>query len=56
MEGVHNRLREWADAPPAEKDSTALFTEAEGDLDWAAAVDSTIASTRPGPVTRGPGR
>ncbi|WP_412566613.1 IS5 family transposase [Streptomyces chartreusis] len=42
--GIHNRLRKWAADGTWEKVFTALLTQAdaEGDLDWVVAVDSTI--------------
>ncbi|GAA1500530.1 IS5 family transposase [Streptomyces bangladeshensis] len=42
--GVHNRLRKWAADGTWEKVFTALLAQAdaEGDLDWVVAVDSTI--------------
>ncbi|MFC8290596.1 IS5 family transposase [Streptomyces sp. NPDC057242] len=42
--GVHNRLRKWAVDGTWEKVFTALLAQAdaEGDLDWVVAVDSTI--------------
>jgi transposase len=42
--GVHNRLRKWAADGTWEKAFTALLAQAdaEGDLDWVVAVDSTI--------------
>ncbi len=42
--GAHNRLRKWADDGTWEKVFTALLAQAdaEGDLDWVVAVDSTI--------------
>jgi transposase len=41
--GVHNRLRKWAADGTWQKVLTALLaqTDAEGDLDWLIAVDST---------------
>ncbi|MGW1895742.1 IS5 family transposase [Streptomyces sp. NPDC002004] len=51
--GAHNRLRKWAADGTWEKVFTAPLAraDAEGDLDWIVAVDST--STPPGPVKRG---
>ncbi len=42
--GAHNRLRKWAADGTWEKVFTALLAQAdaEGDLDWAVAVDSTV--------------
>ncbi|MFH8626006.1 transposase [Streptomyces vietnamensis] len=42
--GAHNRLRKWAVDGIWEKVFTALLAQAdaEGDLDWVVAVDSTI--------------
>jgi transposase len=42
--GAHNRLRKWAADGTWEKVFTALLAQAdaEGDLDWVVAVDSTI--------------
>ncbi len=42
--GAHNRLRKWAADGTWEKVFTALLAQAdaEGDLDWIVAVDSTI--------------
>ncbi|MGW9642378.1 IS5 family transposase [Streptomyces albidoflavus] len=42
--GVHNRLRKWAADGTWEKVFTALLAQAdaEGDLDWVVAVDSTV--------------
>lgn len=42
--GAHNRLRMWAVDGTWERVFTALLAEAdaEGDLDWVVAVDSTI--------------
>ncbi len=42
--GVHNRLRKWAPDGTWEKVFTALLAQAdaEGDLDWVVAVDSTV--------------
>ncbi|MFI1869504.1 transposase [Streptomyces jumonjinensis] len=40
--GVHNRLRIWDADGTWEKVFTALLAQAEGDLDRAVAVDSTI--------------
>nr|ARO85769.1 IS5 family transposase [Streptomyces hygroscopicus] len=42
--GAHNRLRRWAADGTWEKVFTALLAEAdaEGDLEWVVAVDSTI--------------
>lgn len=42
--GVHNRLRRWAADRTWEKVFTALLAhaDAEGDVDWDVAVDSTI--------------
>ncbi|MFI9155402.1 IS5 family transposase [Streptomyces sp. NPDC053367] len=42
--GAHNRLRKWAADGTWEKIFTALLAraDAEGDLDWVVAVDSTI--------------
>ncbi|NEC31892.1 transposase [Streptomyces rubrogriseus] len=42
--GAHNRLRRWAADGTWEKMFTALLAQAdaEGDLDWVVAVDSTI--------------
>ncbi|WP_159073595.1 IS5 family transposase [Streptomyces sp. RTd22] len=42
--GVHNRLRKWAADGTWEKVFTALLAQAdaEGNLDWVIAVDSTI--------------
>lgn len=44
MEGRSNRLRMWAIDGTWEKVFTALLAQAdaEGDLDWVVAVDSTI--------------
>ncbi|KQX27289.1 transposase [Streptomyces sp. Root63] len=40
--GAHNRLRKWAADGTWEKVFTALLAQAEGDLDWVVAVDSTV--------------
>lgn len=42
--GAHNRLRKWAADGTWEKVFTTLLAQAdaEGDLDWVVAVDSTI--------------
>lgn len=42
--GAHNRLRKWATDGTWKKVFTALLAQAdaEGDLDWVVAVDSTI--------------
>lgn len=42
--GAHNRLRMWAADGTWEKVFTALLAQAdaEGDLDWVVAVDSTV--------------
>jgi transposase len=42
--GAHNRLRKWAAGETWEKVFTALLAQAdaENDLDWVVAVDSTI--------------
>lgn len=46
--GAHNRLRRWAADGTWEKVFTALLAQAdaEGDLDWTVAVDSTIVRAR----------
>jgi transposase len=46
--GVHNRLRTWAADGTWERVFTALLAQAdaEGDLDWVVAVDSTIVRAR----------
>lgn len=46
--GAHNRLRMWAADRTWEKVFTALLAQAdaEGDLDWVVAVDSTIVHAR----------
>lgn len=45
--GAHNRLRMWAADGTWEKVFTALLAQAdaEGDLDWVVAVDSTVVRT-----------
>lgn len=58
--GAHNRLWKWAADGTWEKVFTALLAQAdaEGDLDWVVAVDSTIVRAHQhaaGPVKRGPG-
>ncbi|MFJ2061172.1 IS5 family transposase [Streptomyces sp. NPDC087908] len=58
--GAHNRLRKWAADGTWEKVFTALLAQAdaEGDLDWIVAVDSTVGrliSTPPVPVRKGLG-
>lgn len=42
--GVHNRLRKWAADGTWKRVFTALLAQAdaEGDLDWVVAVDSTV--------------
>lgn len=52
--GAHNRLRMWAADGTWEKVFTALLAQAdaEGDLDWVLAVDSTIVRAR----RRGPSK
>ncbi|GHE77150.1 IS5 family transposase [Streptomyces vinaceus] len=59
--GAHNRLRKWAADGTWEKVSTALLAraDAEGDLDWVVAVDSTIVRAHQhsaGARQKGPGR
>ncbi|WP_331728599.1 transposase [Streptomyces sp. NBC_00158] len=48
--GAHNQLRMWAADGAWEKVFTALLAQAdaEGDLDWVVAVDSTIVRVRSG--------
>ena len=55
--GAHNRLRKWAAGGTWEKVFTALLAQAdaEGDLAWVVAVDSTIAPSPPA-RRRGPSK